>query len=65
MLGMTSPGAHHERWDRGGTDDQLAGLLRSIRKHILDAPVGSWDAETRAAAEKVSAKLATRLTEAD
>lgn len=60
---MTSPRPDHDRERREwGSDDELAGLLGSIRRHILDAPTCVWDAETRAAAETLTAKLAAHLT---
>lgn len=60
---MTSPKPDHDHERREwGTDDELAGLLGSIRRHILDAPGYVWDADTRSAAETLAAKLAARLT---
>lgn len=63
MPGMITAGAHWGQGERGGTDDQLAELLRLLRKHVLDTSPGTWDTEARAAAEVISGKLAERLTE--
>lgn len=44
-----------------GTDDELSGLLGSIRRYILDVPEEVWDPPVREAAKQVCAALSDRL----
>lgn len=42
-------------------DDQLAALLGALRRHVQEAPQGTWDDQTLLAAKTVTAALSTRL----
>lgn len=55
---MTAHGRHAEvTW----LDDQLTALLVALRRHIQEAPPGTWDDQTLRAAKTVTAALSARL----
>lgn len=55
---MTTHGHHVETtW----LDDQLTALLGALRRHIQEAPPGTWDDQTLRATKTVTLALSDRL----
>lgn len=56
---MTRYGRHID--DQRRVDNELSFLLTRIRRHIHEAPPGTWDDETLKASRTLYAKVAGRL----
>lgn len=59
--GQACPDLLHE----SSTGDDLCTLLASIRRHVHDAPSGTWAPETVQAARTLSRAVSSRLASLD